>query len=341
MGRGRRSARRGRGLARFIARGRISAALTAGVVAGVLAVTWLAGFGPGGSGDGAAGAVAANGSSASGAAGASATTAASASPLLSASATPSPSPSQSPMKTAPASTAPAVAAAGHRAITLVNAVSQTIWVAATADAKHPLATTGWVLAPGQSITISVADGWGGRVWGRTGCSFDGSGSGHCQTGDCGGRFQCTGSGGIPATLAEIDTAAWEGLDFYDVSMVDGSNLPMYINISNTVTKDPLSAAGCSSGGCTKPVACPTAMQVTTGGSVVACETACAAFDTDAYCCRGSWSGRANCIPSKWPVDYTKVFKDAEPYAYSYSYDDSATMACKGECDYRITFGISP
>lgn len=339
MGRGRRTARRGRGLSRFIARGRISAALAAGIVAGVLAVTWLAGFGPGDSGSRAAGAIAASGGSASAGAGAG-TMAASASPSLSASASASPSPSPSAKKTA-ASTAPAVAAAGQRAITLVNGAGQTIWVAATADPKHPLATTGWVLAPGRSLTISVADGWGGRIWGRTGCSFDSSGSGHCQTGDCGGRFQCTGSGAIPATLAEIDTAAWDGLDFYDVSMVDGSNLPMYINISNTVTKDPLSSSGCSSGGCTKPVDCPTAMQVSSGGSVVACETACAAFGTDAYCCRGSWSGRANCIPSKWPVDYTKVFKDAEPYAYSYSYDDSATMACKGECNYRITFGLSP
>ena len=56
--------------------------------------------------------------------------------------------------------------------------------------------------------------------------------GHCQTGDCGGRFQCTGDGAIPATLAEYDLDAWDGLDFYDVSMVDGSNLPMYINVTH-------------------------------------------------------------------------------------------------------------
>ena len=34
---------------------------------------------------------------------------------------------------------------------------------------------------------------------------------------------------MPATLAEYDLDAWDNLDFYDVSMVDGSNLPMYIN----------------------------------------------------------------------------------------------------------------
>ena len=120
-------------------------------------------------------------------------------------------------------------------------------------------------------------------------------------------------------------------------MVDGANVPMYINISHTTSKDPVSANGCSSGGCTKPVACPGAMTVQGG----ACESPCAAFGNDMYCCRGTWAGRANCIPSKWTVDYTLVFKKAEPYAYSYSYDDSATMACKCECDYRITFGVTP
>jgi hypothetical protein len=198
-----------------------------------------------------------------------------------------------------------------------------------------------VLAPGQSVQLAVPNQWGGRIWGRTGCSFDATGHGHCQTGDCGGRFQCTGSGATPATLAELTLAAWSGLDFYDVSMVDGSNLPMYINISGGTTKDPISPTGCSSGGCTHPVDCPSAMQVTSGGQVVACKTPCAAFGTDDYCCRNSWSGRANCVPARWPVNYTLVFKHAEPYAYSYAYDDSATMSCRGGCDYRITFGVTP
>jgi hypothetical protein len=70
------------------------------------------------------------------------------------------------------------------------------------------------------------------------------------------------------------------------------------------------------------------------------QNACAAFGTDDYCCRGSWSGRTNCVPAKWPVNYAAVFKTAEPYAYSYAFDDSATMSCKGDCDYRITFGVT-
>jgi hypothetical protein len=117
----------------------------------------------------------------------------------------------------------AVAAGAHR-VTFVNRVTQTIWVAAAQNPAHPLGRTGWTLKPGRSLTIIVPEHWNGRFWGRTGCVFR-DGRGHCQSGDCGGRYQCTGNGAIPATLAEYDMNAWDGLDFYDVSMVDGSNLP--------------------------------------------------------------------------------------------------------------------
>ncbi len=84
----------------------------------------------------------------------------------------------------------------------------------------------------------------GRFWGRTDCSFNSAGNGHCATGDCAGKFQCTGFGSIPATLAEYNLTAWSGLDFYDVSMVDGSNLPMFINRTggSDATRSPRTAA---------------------------------------------------------------------------------------------------
>jgi hypothetical protein len=230
--------------------------------------------------------------------------------------------------------------AGYRNMTFVNALQQTIWLAATRSTEHPLAATGWTLHPGQSINVAVPDQWGGRFWGRTGCAFDGSGRGHCETGDCGGRFQCEGSGATPATLAEFALSAWGGMDFYDVSMVDGSNVPMWINITRGATKDPIGSTGCVPAGCTRNVACPSGMQVKTGTKVVACTTACAAFGGDAYCCQGKWAGRDNCKPTTWPVNYAAVFKTAEPYAYSYAFDDSATMPCKGGCYYRITFGVT-
>ena len=57
------------------------------------------------------------------------------------------------------------------------------------------------------------------------------------TGDCDGRYQCKGWGEIPATLAEYNLDSFAGLDFYDVSMVDGSNLPMYIRVIHGEAED--------------------------------------------------------------------------------------------------------
>ncbi|HEX4788147.1 MAG TPA: thaumatin family protein [Actinospica sp.] len=232
------------------------------------------------------------------------------------------------------------APAGWRTVTFVNSVSQTVWVAAGEQTPQPaLGTTGWVLPAGQSLTIKVPDKWNGRFWGRTGCTFNVSGQGHCTTGDCAGKFQCTQYGAIPATLAEFNLNSWDDLDFYDVSMVDGSNLPMYIDIARGGTKDPMSSSGCTSAGCTKPVACPAALAVDGGAG---CESACGVFGTDQYCCRSQWASRAACDPAQWPVDYARVFKTAEPYAYSYVDDDAtSTFTCADECDYRITFGITP
>jgi hypothetical protein len=234
-------------------------------------------------------------------------------------------------------------AGDQRLVTFVNDMSQTIWVAAAPSATTPLAATGWVLPAGQSVTITTPNNLNTRFWGRTGCVFNGAGTGTCQTGDCGGLFQCKGWGTIPATLAEVNFDAWDNLDFYDVSMVDGSNLPMYINITKSSggTKDKISPNGCVAAGCTKPVDCPSALDVKAGSAVVGCISACARLGGDQYCCRGQWSARSACDPTKWPVDYAEVFKSAEPYAYSYTDDDATSVfTCSGVCDYRVTFGIS-
>jgi len=202
--------------------------------------------------------------------------------------------------------------------------------------------TGWTLPPGRSLSITVANTWNARLWGRTGCRFDAAGRGRCLTGDCGGLYQCRGWGQIPATLAEYDMGAYDHLDFYDVSMVDGSNLPMYITIARGATKNRISAEGCERGhGCTSEVHCPVALQVHRGGQLVGCISPCARFGTDRYCCRGAYA--SGCSPARtWPIDYATVFKRAEPYAYSWSGDNATSVfTCAGGCDYRITFGITP
>jgi Thaumatin family len=242
---------------------------------------------------------------------------------------------------APAAPAQPVLASGARRVTFANHLSQEIWVAASPDTAHPLPATGWALPPGQSVTITVPNKYNGRIWGRTGCVFHG-GTGHCQTGDCAGQFQCTGWGTIPATLAEWNLDAWDNLDFYDISMVDGDNLPMYAYPTSGDAGTKVSPTGCVAAGCTTPVPCPAALQILAAGKVVACESPCAKLGGDQYCCRGQWAPRSMCDPAKWPVDYAAIFKKAEPYAYSYVDDDATSVyTCKGTCNYTIVFGITP
>jgi thaumatin family protein len=234
-----------------------------------------------------------------------------------------------------------VLASGARRVTFTNHLSQEIWVAASPDTTHPLPATGWALPPGQSVAITVPNQYNGRFWGRTGCVFHGN-AGHCQTGDCDGKFQCTGWGTIPATLAEYNLDAWQHLDFYDISMVDGDNVPMYAYPTSGDAPNKVSPDGCVAAGCTTPVPCPAALQITAAGKVVACESPCAKLGGDQYCCRGQWASRSKCDPAQWPVDYAAIFKKAEPYAYSYVDDDATSVyTCKGTCNYAIVFGVTP
>jgi hypothetical protein len=112
--------------------------------------------------------------------------------------------------------------------TITNDCPYTIWPGTLAGAGNPqLASTGFRLDSGQSVSLSSVPGWSGRIWARTGCTFDGSGNGSCQTGDCGGRLECVGNGATPpASLFEITLGTGNVKDYYDVSLVDGYNLPL-------------------------------------------------------------------------------------------------------------------
>lgn len=112
--------------------------------------------------------------------------------------------------------------------TITNNCPHTIWPGTLAGSgSPPLQTTGFRLDSGQSVKLTTVPGWSGRIWARTGCKFDAKGIGKCQTGDCGGRLECDGSGAAPPTsLFEITLGGGNGQDYYDVSMVDGYNLPI-------------------------------------------------------------------------------------------------------------------
>ncbi|XVF37972.1 hypothetical protein REPUB_Repub20aG0057300 [Reevesia pubescens] len=219
--------------------------------------------------------------------------------------------------------------------TITNNCPYTIWPGTLAGSGTPeLPSTGFQLDSGQSVKIPSVPGWSGRIWGRTGCSFDASGVGSCQTGDCGGRLECDGNGATPpASLFEITFGAGIDQDFYDVSIVDGYNLP--------IVAAPRGVFGaCNATGCSSDLnmGCPKELQVVGGdgeraGQVVACKSACEAFGLDQYCCSGEFANPTTCRPSF----YSTIFKRACPRAYSYAYDDgTSTFTCKAY-DYLILF----
>ncbi|WP_331728241.1 thaumatin family protein [Streptomyces sp. NBC_01176] len=226
-------------------------------------------------------------------------------------------------------------------MTLVNRLSQTIWPALARDPAHPVAASGWVLPPGASRSFTVPAHWDARVWARTGCSFDAAGNGDCLTGGC-GHFQCGRRWGeFPSTLAEFNLNAWNGMDFYDVSLVEGNNLPMWINSFGGSGTDRVNADGCAASRCTHDAnaSCPAALQRLRNGRVVACLSACLVYRTDRTCCEGQYAPRSRRVPSTWRMNSAAVFKKAEPFAYSYVNDDeTSVLTCSGDCDYRITGG---
>ncbi|XP_027113674.2 pathogenesis-related thaumatin-like protein 3.5 [Coffea arabica] len=216
--------------------------------------------------------------------------------------------------------------ADAKLFTFRNDCEVTIWPGILANAGKPqLANGGFRLLPHSAATIFAPTGWAGRFWARSQCTFDETGNGKCATGDCGGALRCNGAGGVPpATLAEFSLD--NPKDFYDISLVDGFNIPISIVPSLT---------NCSGAECTADLnrQCRPELQVTSDGKVVACKSACLAFGKPEFCCAGSYSNPNTCKPSV----YSKEFKAACPTAYSYAFDDpTSTFTCQG-ADYSIIF----
>uniref|UniRef100_A0A3B6SPD9 Thaumatin-like protein n=1 Tax=Triticum aestivum TaxID=4565 RepID=A0A3B6SPD9_WHEAT len=217
--------------------------------------------------------------------------------------------------------------------TVKNNCGYTVWPGILSNAGvAPPSTTGFALSPGESRAVEVADGWSGRMWGRTLCvQSSSSGAGFaCATGDCGsGTVECSGRGAAPpATLAEFTLASIGGDDFYDVSLVDGFNVPVLVAPAN---------GSCPATDCPADLnaQCPPELRVVVAGAAVACRSACEAFGTEAYCCSGAHGTPATCAPTA----YSRLFKAACPRAYSYAYDDAtSTFTCAGgSAGYGVVF----
>ncbi|KAF9255160.1 Osmotin, thaumatin-like protein [Marasmius fiardii PR-910] len=238
--------------------------------------------------------------------------------------------------------------AAARTFTVYNACPFTIWPAMFTDlhagSAVPNFATGWEAAAWSKVTFSVPDNWtAGRIWARRNCVMSQPGPNNCLTGGCNGGLECdrnTGTGVPPATVAEWTLSANPSVpDNYDVSLVDGYNLPA--RISNNV--------GCPVAECAKDLGpdCPAPLKgpFDSTGFPVGCKSACIANldgnpQNSANCCSGSHNTPATCPASG--VAYYDYFKSNCPRSYAYAYDESsgtALFTCDSnlKADYTLTF----
>ncbi|RZF43872.1 hypothetical protein LSTR_LSTR007208 [Laodelphax striatellus] len=215
-----------------------------------------------------------------------------------------------------------LAGVGAVKVSIVNRCGYTVWPGAIPGG-------GKRLDQGQSWDLDIPSGTEAtRFWPRTGCNFD-NGQGSCVTGDCGNRESCQVSGAVPASLAEITfgrPGVGDSLDYLDISLVDGFNVPISIVPTNNQNQ-------CQPGGrgpyCAADInsACPNELKVPQG-----CASACAKLGGEGRMREGPYTD--NCPPT----DYSRLFKQQCPDAYSYAKDDtSSTWTCPAGNNYDIVF----
>lgn len=196
---------------------------------------------------------------------------------------------------------------------IVNQCSYTVWAGASPGGGRQLTT-------GQTWTITVNPGTTmARIWGRTNCNFDANGQGRCETGDCNGVLECQGYGSPPNTLAEFALNQPNNLDYVDISLVDGFNIPMDFSPTTSVCRG-LRCSADINGQCPAELKAP-------GG----CNNPCTVFKTNEYCCT---DGPGSC----GPTTFSRFFKERCPDAYSYPQDDPTSLfTCPAGTNYRVVF----
>uniref|UniRef100_A0A915MH87 Thaumatin-like protein n=1 Tax=Meloidogyne javanica TaxID=6303 RepID=A0A915MH87_MELJA len=229
---------------------------------------------------------------------------------------------------------------GDPKLTVINNCPYPIWPAYQVGAGQTVPKNGGsgALNKGQSVSFTVNSKLSAlRIWARTGCNKDAT---SCTTGICRGRgIECKGTGGEPPmSLAEFTFGTKDG-DFYDVSLVDGFNIPVEIV--------PIGGNGPK---CKKINACdlrkvasklpPQMVKKDNKGTIIGILSPCAAFKDPKYCCTQQWNKPEICHPVFNNYDVYKIENKECPQQYLYPYDDDkATFVCTngGKVNYNIKF----
>jgi regulation of enolase protein 1 (concanavalin A-like superfamily) len=234
-----------------------------------------------------------------------------------------------------------MADAQTRQFVITNNCAETVWVAGAGNPTPVFngSSGGLELPAGATVTTSLPTPWvGGRFWGRRQCTFDANGKGSCQTGDCGG-LQCQHAGAGNTSLAEFTlTGSATGADNYDISLVDGFDFPLSVQLNDPNPAHAINAA------CQVDLrsSCPAGQQMlNSAGQVVGCKSLCSQFGTANYCCAGPYASPQACNNVNWDTNYRgAVLKQSCPSVYGYAFDDASSdfnVVPLPSSGYQITF----
>jgi len=176
--------------------------------------------------------------------------------------------------------APPIDALGTYQVTFHNRCAQTVWPAWASTGgldASVVDTQVWLpMAPTSDRTVTV---YGGvrevAFWGRTGCNFDQTGSGTCQTGECGG-FICGRPGSAePNRLVALSTTIF----LLEQGFSGGYNLGLRVE-----------GPTCGDHECVADLrTCPAASAASDAcGQTIACSDICGGSSSD--CCPRPGSG---------------------------------------------------
>ncbi|ORZ07628.1 thaumatin [Absidia repens] len=176
-----------------------------------------------------------------------------------------------------------------------------------------------------SRTISKPDTWGGRLFANPSCVGADAKGPHC--GNAGAAN--------PATLAEFFFKGANNKDYYDISLVDGYNIPASITPQGGSKKGGGDGKNCGSSNCKKLPDCPPNLAIKDGsGKVIGCQSSCSKTGDPKHCCVGQYDGPDKCKGDKQASNV----KSACPDSYSFAYDDqTSTFACENPSGYTVTF----
>ncbi|KAH7098505.1 Osmotin, thaumatin-like protein, partial [Auriculariales sp. MPI-PUGE-AT-0066] len=201
-------------------------------------------------------------------------------------------------------------------------------------------TTGWEAHAGTSLALQVPDQWTGRIWVRVSLHSHfrpgQDGDSTCESGGCSDGLICKSNfGGPPASLIELTTS--DQMDYYDVSLMDGYNLPVRVLPDDST---------CSPAECLVNMlpSCPVELQTRNAvGATVACMSSCyAKLDANptnsSNCCSGSFTTPDMCTTDG--VKYYTYFHGNCPSVYASAFDDRTWNNALHTCNKKSGFTVS-